>query len=302
MKHGALQRAAFAEPGGDRLRDWIDSLLRTQEYSALTFMGGATWRQRLMDDLGDQGDVTALLDRRSDADLAELMENLGGNCVGDAWRGPSPESTHDRPTCFLAYTIKGWGTPIAGHKDNHGGLMNKAADGRVAGIHGVPKGKEWEPFATVEDPSRPAAISLRACRSSPKVRPPVCRGRCQDRRAGDCPFAGRPGRSPPRWPSARILRRSRPAARVTARWPTGSSRHVARRHGNDQSGPLGQPAQAVRPFRAQADAFIEHRIPSTAKWEFKAGGTAYRTGHRRDEPVPAAGRGRAFPTRCLASG
>ena len=32
---------------------------------------------------------------------------------------------HDRPTCFLAYTIKGWGTPIAGHKDNHGGLMTK---------------------------------------------------------------------------------------------------------------------------------------------------------------------------------
>jgi pyruvate dehydrogenase E1 component len=32
---------------------------------------------------------------------------------------------HDRPTCFLAYTIKGWGTPIAGHKDNHGGLMTR---------------------------------------------------------------------------------------------------------------------------------------------------------------------------------
>jgi pyruvate dehydrogenase E1 component len=29
-------------------------------------MGGAVWRKRLMDDLGDQGDVTALIESRSD--------------------------------------------------------------------------------------------------------------------------------------------------------------------------------------------------------------------------------------------
>jgi len=124
VKHGALQRAAFAEPGGDKLRDWIDAC-PNQEYSALTFMGGSVWRKRLMDDLGDQGDVTALLEQRSDAELAALMENLGGNCVetmAEVFAGID----HDRPTCFLAYTIKGWGTPIAGHKDNHGGLMNRS--------------------------------------------------------------------------------------------------------------------------------------------------------------------------------
>ena len=65
VKYGALQRAAFDEPGGDRLRDWIDAC-PNQDYSALTFMGGAVWRKRLMDDLGDQGDVSALLERRSD--------------------------------------------------------------------------------------------------------------------------------------------------------------------------------------------------------------------------------------------
>ena len=30
---------------------------------------------------------------------------------------------HDRPVCFIAYTIKGFGLPLAGHKDNHAGLM-----------------------------------------------------------------------------------------------------------------------------------------------------------------------------------
>jgi pyruvate dehydrogenase complex dehydrogenase (E1) component len=75
-----LQRAAFEEPGGESLREWIDNC-PNQLYSALTFMGGAVWRKHLMDDLGDQGDVTALIDRAATAELAALMENLGGNCV-----------------------------------------------------------------------------------------------------------------------------------------------------------------------------------------------------------------------------
>ncbi|MCY1301478.1 Pyruvate dehydrogenase E1 component [compost metagenome] len=62
VKYGVLQRAAFAEPGGEKLRDWIDRC-SNQEYAALTFMGGAVWRKRLADDLGDQGDVSALIDQ-----------------------------------------------------------------------------------------------------------------------------------------------------------------------------------------------------------------------------------------------
>ena len=150
VKYGHLQRAAFKEPGGDTLRDWIDNC-PNQLYSALTFMGGAAWRERLMDSLGDQGDVTQLIDSRSDDELAELMENLGGNCV-QTMADTFAAIDHDRPVCFLAYTIKGWGTPIAGHKDNHGGLMNKTQMDAWQKVMGVPQGQEWEPFATVEDP------------------------------------------------------------------------------------------------------------------------------------------------------
>ena len=150
VKYGALQRAAFAEEGGEKLREWIDNC-PNQLYSALTFMGGAVWRERLMDALGDQGDATALLIARSDQELAALMENLGGNCV-DTMAQAFAAIDHDRPVCFLAYTIKGWGTPIAGHKDNHGGLMNKSQMAAWQKHMGVPEGAEWEKFATVEDP------------------------------------------------------------------------------------------------------------------------------------------------------
>ncbi|WP_370301125.1 transketolase [Pseudooceanicola sp.] len=151
VKYGRLQRAAFEEPGGKALRDWIDAC-PNPEYSALTYMGGAVWRQRLLDDLGDQGEVSALIDRRSDDELAELMENLGGNCV-DTMAETFAAVRHDRPTCFLAYTIKGWGTPIAGHKDNHGGLMTKAQMADWQTHMGVPEGQEWEPMAGVADPA-----------------------------------------------------------------------------------------------------------------------------------------------------
>ncbi len=149
LKYGALQEAAFAEPGGDRLKAWIDGCPNAL-YAALTFQGGAAWRRRLMDDIGAQGAVAALLDRRSDADLAALMENLGGHCLPtlcDAFDGV----TDDRPTVFLAYTIKGWGTPLAGHKDNHAGLMTPAQMAAYQAAMGVPEGMEWEPFAAVPD-------------------------------------------------------------------------------------------------------------------------------------------------------
>ncbi|MDX2482963.1 MAG: 1-deoxy-D-xylulose-5-phosphate synthase N-terminal domain-containing protein [Pseudodonghicola sp.] len=149
LKYGALQRAAFIEPGGEALRDWIDAC-PNDLYSALTYRGGAAWRASLMQDLGDQGAVSALLERRSDDDLAQLMENLGGHCLDTLCDG-FDSVTDDRPTLFLAYTVKGWGTPLAGHKDNHAGLMTSAQMEVLRTRMGVAKGAEWEPMAGIAD-------------------------------------------------------------------------------------------------------------------------------------------------------
>ncbi|MFN4183947.1 MAG: transketolase [Hyphomonas sp.] len=150
LRFGALQRAAFAEPGGQRLKQWIEDCPNSL-YSALTYMGGAAWRKRLLDELGDQGDVARLIEKRSDAELSELMNNLGGQCLETLLEAFS-RADDERPTVFLAYTIKGWGTPLAGHKDNHAGLMTKAQMADFQKVMGVAEGEEWEPFATVENP------------------------------------------------------------------------------------------------------------------------------------------------------
>ncbi|WP_170446153.1 1-deoxy-D-xylulose-5-phosphate synthase N-terminal domain-containing protein [Ruegeria arenilitoris] len=261
IKYGVLQRAAFTEPGGDRLRDWIDSC-PNQEYSALTFMGGAVWRQRLLDDLGDQGDVSALIERRSDVELAALMENLGGNCV-ETMAHSFAAINHDRPTCFLAYTVKGWGTPIAGHKDNHGGLMNTRQFAEWQAHMGVPKGDEWEPFATVKDPA--------AFRHFLAQVPFFAKGprRYTDEKL-DVPAIA--------VDTSREISTQMAFGKILDDLSKGDSRLAERivTTSPDVTGTtnLGPWVNRRKLFaRTQrADTFIEHRIPSTAKWEFTPDG------------------------------
>jgi pyruvate dehydrogenase E1 component len=152
LKYGTLLEQAFAEPGGERLRDWIDRC-PNQLYSALTFQGGGAWRKRLLDDIGDQGDVSKLLERRSDAELARLMANLGGHDLPSLLAAFEAAQKHDRPVCFLAYTIKGFGLPLAGHKDNHSGLMTVAQTEALRDAMQVRPGHEWEPFEGLSTPA-----------------------------------------------------------------------------------------------------------------------------------------------------
>ena len=144
VKYGSLQQAAFREPGGETLRQWIDAC-PNQLYSALVFQGGAAWRKRLLDDIGDQDAVTKLIDSRSDDELARLMNNLGGHDLPlliDVFE----RIDHDRPTCFICYTVKGFGLPFAGHKDNHAGLMTVSQMEGFRAAMNIRPGHEWEPF------------------------------------------------------------------------------------------------------------------------------------------------------------
>ncbi|HWJ75606.1 MAG TPA: transketolase [Kaistia sp.] len=152
LKYGVLLEAAFAEPGGEALRHWIDTC-PNQLYSALCFQGGAAWRKRLLDEIGDQGVVTALIERRDDAELARLMTNLGGHDLPTLTEAFARARTHERPTCFIAYTIKGYGLPLAGHKDNHAGLMTPAQIEALRESLDVRPGHEWEKFEGLSTPA-----------------------------------------------------------------------------------------------------------------------------------------------------
>ena len=158
LKYGSLLEAAFREPGGERLRRWIDEC-PNQLYSALVFQGGAAWRRRLSDDIGDQGDVTRLIDARSDAELARLMTNLAGNDLPSLIEAFG-RIDHNRPTCFICYTIKGYGLPFAGHKDNHAGLMTPAQMESLRTSMNIRPGHEWDKFEGLDLPPQQLQMFL----------------------------------------------------------------------------------------------------------------------------------------------
>jgi pyruvate dehydrogenase E1 component len=153
LKYGSLLQAAFREPGGAALRQWIDRC-PNQLYSALVFQGGAAWRKHLNDDIGGQGPVTELIASRSDQELARLMTNLAGHDLPTLVEAFSAID-HDRPVCFICYTIKGYGLPFAGHKDNHAGLMTQAQMETFRRAMNVRPGHEWDRFEGLrEKPQR----------------------------------------------------------------------------------------------------------------------------------------------------
>ena len=171
LKNGKLQQAAFAKPGGLALQDWIENCPNA-DFAALTYLGGAAWRERLMQDIGGKRGVKALLDSHDDAALARLMTNLGGHCI-ETLVEAFDSMDDDRPTLVIAYTVKGFGLPLAGHKDNHSGMMNP---GQIEGLRadlGIAEGAEWEKWGGLGDN---AATELQAFVD----RSPIARKRRED--------------------------------------------------------------------------------------------------------------------------
>ncbi|HWB50655.1 MAG TPA: transketolase [Stellaceae bacterium] len=160
LKYGRKLEAAFARPDGANLREWIDACPNSL-YSALVYKGGEGWREHLTRDLNRYPGIRAILDEHDNDALHALMTNLAGHdmeSVLDAFHS----ITDDRPTCFIAYTIKGYGLPLAGHKDNHAGLMNPAQMASFQATMAVPEGQEWEPFSGLDRTADELSAFLRA--------------------------------------------------------------------------------------------------------------------------------------------
>jgi pyruvate dehydrogenase E1 component len=170
LKYGRKLQEAFAR-NGDALRRWIDDCPNSL-YSALTFQGGAAWRQAVLADLGRSRSVRAIIDQLSDDELASLMTNLGGHdieTVMDALHAATVAGDH--PTCFIAYTIKGMGLPFAGHKDNHAGMMTKEQMEAFRASMNIRPGHEWDRFEGLSIPEPELQAFIDGCPFARKLAP-----------------------------------------------------------------------------------------------------------------------------------
>ena len=153
LKYGRRLERAFREKGGAVLRQWIDDCPNSI-YSALTFKGGAAWRERLTDEIGSKPGIKQILSKRDDKELARMMTDLAGHCIETLTEAFDEAAKSDVPTCFIAYTIKGFGLPLAGHQDNHAGLMTPEQIDVLKQEMGVESGQEWEVWSGVEGRSQ----------------------------------------------------------------------------------------------------------------------------------------------------
>ncbi len=263
LKYGSLQQAAFAEPGGEVLRRWIDRC-PNQLYSALVFQGCAAWRKRLTDEIGDQGPVSRLIDSRSDDELARLMGNLGGHdlrAIIEAFDAVD----HDRPVCFIAYTIKGSGLPFAGHKDNHSGLMTPAQMETFRAAMNIRPGHEWDAFEGLHEPPE----KLRAFLSRVPFAAAGERRLHAQRIAvpDELPVTIQPKMATQVGFGALLNEIARGTSELAARIVTASPDVTV-------STNLGPWVNRRRLFarEAMADTFKGERIPSTFTWEFSPSG------------------------------
>ncbi|HEY6661968.1 MAG TPA: transketolase [Sphingomicrobium sp.] len=154
LRYGRKLKAALdANP---KLKSWFDQLSNA-ELSALHYQGGAAWRARIDGALGKK--AAPFLKAYDDDALAALFTDLGGHCM-DSLVEAFDAAQDDVPTLFIAWTIKGFGLPFAGHKDNHAGLMNPTQMTAWRDAMGIAEGREWEPLESVGDNARPGVEAL----------------------------------------------------------------------------------------------------------------------------------------------
>ncbi|WP_181803984.1 transketolase-like TK C-terminal-containing protein [Streptomyces shenzhenensis] len=168
LKYGRRLQAAFRRPGGPALRDWLD-IMPNERYQSLFGLPVRELRARFLD--GAPSDVSVALADFADHDLPDLLTNLGGHDIDALLEAYADcDRVTDRPSVVFAYTVKGWGLPIAGDPRNHSALLAQDQIEQLRASSGLTVQTEWNRF----DPATPEGV-LAAQRREHLTRPASAR-------------------------------------------------------------------------------------------------------------------------------
>ncbi len=142
-KYGRRLQALFAQPGGEALQQAIDEM-GNEEYQALIRLTGEQIRARLIQ---ANPKIAVVLQDVADTELPAVLSNLGGHDLAELLSVLNEaDQTRGQPTIIFAYTIKGWGLPIAGHPLNHSMLLSNNQMETLRVQMNIPSGAEWAAF------------------------------------------------------------------------------------------------------------------------------------------------------------
>ena len=150
LKYGHRLEAAFFEKGGELLRRHMDQM-SNEQYQALFGLPAEQARKLFLD--GAARPVVSFCKRYGDDELVDLVRDLGGHdmvSLLDAFGACDGEA--ERPSVVFAYTVKGFGLPIAGNPRNHSVLLSPGQLEELAAELGIDRAREWDRL----DPDSPA--------------------------------------------------------------------------------------------------------------------------------------------------
>ncbi len=171
-KYGSRLRAAMSGPGGDSLRRRIDEMSNEEYQALIRLRDGAELRQRLADvpEMTEREAILRSVANVPDEELSRVVSNLAGHDLPRLLEVlAEADAVEDAPVVVFAYTIKGFGLPLAGDPLNHSQLLSQAQMDELRPALGVPEGDIWAAFPPDSVEGRWCAERGAAFSSAPSV-------------------------------------------------------------------------------------------------------------------------------------
>ena len=172
VKYGSKLKKAFAQSGSESFKQWFDDI-PNEQYQSLYGQKLEDLRARFLD--GAPAGVAEHLKQYSDSELFEILSDLGGHNIESLVETfEECDAVTDRPSVVFAYTVKGWGLPMAGDPRNHSAQMSTEQINVLRGKMGLTLENEWDAFSLDTVPGkflalRGAALKRASARSEIKA-------------------------------------------------------------------------------------------------------------------------------------
>ena len=173
-KYGTQLSAAMEGPVGEALRRRIDEMSNEEYQVLIRLKDGAELRRRLSDvaDAEYRQGILAAVSDTADEDLSALISNLGGHDLpGLIDMLQRADAVRDAPSVVFAYTIKGFGLPIAGDPLNHSQLLSQAQMDTLRETFGISEDEIWDPLPPDSPGGRLAAQASKRLDEEPAPGP-----------------------------------------------------------------------------------------------------------------------------------
>jgi pyruvate dehydrogenase E1 component len=169
-KYGTWLESVMAGARGAALRARIDDMSNEEYQALIRIADGAELRQRLADvaDRERHDGILAAVADIPDDQIQTLIANLGGHDLPKLIQTlNAADAATNAPTVIFAYTVKGWGLPLAGDPLNHSQLLTSEQMEQLRAEFAIPEDAQWEPLPADSAAGRHVAAAAERLHQEP---------------------------------------------------------------------------------------------------------------------------------------